>query len=47
MIGVPYAVLAGMIALIYRSIKAADRRSEQILAALSAQQAETQVRLDA
>lgn len=43
MIGVPYTVLAGMIVLIYRSIKAADRRSEQLLSALTAPHTETPV----
>ncbi len=40
MIGVPYTVLAGMIALIYRACKAADRLSEQKLALLTAPQGE-------
>jgi hypothetical protein len=37
MIAVPYAVLAGMIGLIWRSCKAADRRAAQLLAGVAPQ----------
>jgi hypothetical protein len=38
MIGVPYAVLAGLVVMIYRCCKAADQRAEHALAAWARQQ---------